>query len=161
MINLPFMNQRKPTHCETDGFPLVDIDGVTFCSVEYADSVLGGQKVVGVAERSDELPLTDDGVPVTSSLITILFASDWELPLTCPCCGGAMHLRPRTMATVRKLLIGRTLEGFRHGEWVGTGKPPRRHPVLALQFSGDEEREHRTIEVHLASLQLMRERATA
>lgn len=162
-FNLPLLQaqQQRPTHCHQDGFPLVEIDGELYCSVEYADSVLGGQKVVGVAERRDDLPQTADGVPLAESLITLLFASDWELPLTCPCCGGALHLRPGTVRTVRQLLIGRTLEGFRHGEWVGkggNGVPPKRHPVFALQFSGNEERAQRTIEVSLESLRLMRER---
>jgi hypothetical protein len=136
---LPFMRQVET--CENDGFPLVEIGGERYCSVEYADGLVGGQKVIGVAESA-----TGDGT------IELLFASGWTMPLTCPCCGGALHLKPRTLGDVRALLIGRTLEGFRHGEWVGKGVPPKRHPVFALQFSGDEERSIRTIEVSLESV---------
>ena len=138
---LPFVRQQIET-CENDGFPLVEIGGELYCSVEYADGLVGGQKVVGVAESA-----TGDGT------IELLFAGGWKMPLTCPCCGGALHLKPRTLGDVRALLIGRTLEGFRHGEWVGKGVPPQRHPVFALQFSGDEERGVRTIEVSLQSVQ--------
>ena len=55
---------------------------------------------------------------------------------------GMLGHRPYS-PDVRSLLIGRTLEGFRHGEWVGTGLPPERHPVFALQFSGRESRDER------------------
>jgi hypothetical protein len=130
---------RQIEVCERDGFPLVEVDGETYCSVEYADALVGGQQVIGVAESG-------------AGMIALLFANGRTLPLTCPCCGGALHLKPRTLADVRALLIGRRLEGFRHGEWVGRGTPPARHPVFALQFSGDEPRDERTIEVALESV---------
>lgn len=140
---LPFLRQAEV--CERDGFPLVEIDGETYCSVEYVDGLIGGQKVLGIAEA-------DDGT------IELLFTSGYMLPLTCPCCGGVLHLKPRTLPEMRALLIGRTLEGFRHGEWVGKGTPPVRHPVFALQFSGTEDRKDRTVEVALESAQRMRRR---
>ena len=136
--------QRTET-CETDGFPLVEIGGEMYCSVEYADSLVGGQKVIGVADNAD-----GDGT------IELLFAAGWTMPLTCPCCGGALHLKPRSLQEVRALLIGRTLEGFRHGEWVGKEKPPKRHPIFALQFTGTEDRNDRTIEVSLESVRRLR-----
>jgi hypothetical protein len=129
-----------------DGFPLVEIGGETYCSVEYADGLVGGQKVIGIAENAD-----GDGT------IDLLFAGGWTMPLTCPCCGGALHLKARTLPEVRALLIGRTLEGFRHGEWVGKETPPKRHPIFALQFSGTEDRQDRTIEVSLESVRRLRE----
>lgn len=137
---LPF--SRVSEHCERDGFPLVEIDGEVYCSVEYADGLIGGQRVIGVWE--------DAGA------VRLLFSSGWSLALTCPCCGGGLHLKPRTLGEVRALFSGRTLEGFRHGEWVGAGTPPVRHPVFALQFSGAEARDERTIEVSLASLRGLR-----
>jgi hypothetical protein len=137
---LPFLRQT-PT-CERDGFPLVEIDGELYCSVEYADSLIGGANVVGVAG--------DEGA------IELLFANGQVLPLTCPCCGGALHLRGRMLPDLRALLAGRTLEGFRHGEWVGRDATGRRHPVFALQFSGDEPRDERTLEVSLESLRRLR-----
>ncbi len=141
---LPLLSRTET--CEQDGFPLVEIGNDTYCSVEYADGLIGGQKVIGVAESA-----TGDGT------IELLFASGWTMPLTCPCCGGALHLKPRSLPEVRALLIGRMLEGFRHGEWVGKGAPPQRHPVFALQFSGDEDRSDRTIEVSLESVRRLRE----
>lgn len=140
---LPFL-QRVET-CERDGFPLVEIDGDYYCSVEYADSFVGGQRVLGVAEGED-------------GQIELLMSGDHILPLTCPCCGGAVHLRQRSLGEVRALLLGRTIEGFRHGEWVGDGSPPERHPVFALQFSGSEDRDKRTIEVGLESVRRIRPR---
>ena len=71
---------------------------------------------------------------------------------------GAVHLRQRSLGEVRALLLGRTIEGFRHGEWIGTEKPPKRHPIFAIQFSGTEKREDRTIEVSLESVRRIRER---
>jgi hypothetical protein len=136
--------QRMET-CENDGFPLVEIGGETYCSVEYADGLVGGQKVIGVADNAD-----GDGT------IELLFSGGWTMPLTCPCCGGVLHLKPRTLPEVRALLIGRTLEGFRHGEWVGKETPPKRHRIFALQFSGTEDRNDRTIEVSLESVRRLR-----
>lgn len=140
---LPIFNRTET--CENDGFPLVEIGGETYCSVEYADGLVGGQKVLGVAASAD-----GDGT------IELLFGGGWTMPLTCPCCGGALHLKPRSLPEVRALLIGRSIEGFRHGEWVGQGIPPKRHPVFALQFSGSEDRKERTIEVSLESVRRLR-----
>lgn len=140
---LPFL-QRAET-CERDGFPLVEIGDDLYCSVEYADGLIGGQRVLGVAEGED-------------GQIELLMSGDYILPLTCPCCGGAIHLRQRSLGEVRALLLGRTIEGFRHGEWVGAGSPPARHPVFALQFSGSEDRADRTIEVSLESVRKIRPR---
>lgn len=141
---LPFM--RAVRTCARDGFPLVEIEGEQYCSVEYADGLVGGQSVIGVWE--------EDGI------IRLLFSSGYSLALTCPCCGGGLHLRPHTLADIRLLLNGRTLEGFRHGEWVGNGVPPQRHPVFALQFSGNEDRKERTIEVALESVRSLRQEQT-
>ncbi|GEM_PF-2696128 len=140
---LPFL-QRVET-CERDGFPLVEIDGDLYCSVEWADSLVGGQRVLGVSEGAD-------------GQIELLMTGDHVFPITCPCCGGAVHLRQRSLGEVRALLLGRTIEGFRHGEWIGTEKPPKRHPIFAIQFSGTEKREDRTIEVSLESVRRIRER---
>lgn len=142
---LPIFNRTET--CENDGFPLVEIGGETYCSVEYADGLVGGQKVIGVA-----------GATSGNGAIDLLFSGGWTMPLTCPCCGGALHLKPRSLPEVRALLIGRTLEGFRHGEWVGKDVPPKRHPIFALQFSGEEDRNERTIEVSLESVQRLRQR---
>lgn len=137
---LPFLQQLQPREtCERDGFPLVEIGGETYCSVEYADGLIGGQKVIGISEGE-------------GGQIALLFANGQTMPLTCPCCGGALHLKPRTLPEIRALLIGRKVEGFRHGEWVGQGSPPERHPVFALQFSGNEDRKDRTVEVALESV---------
>ncbi len=130
-----------PTHCDQDGFPLVKIGEELFCSVEYADGLIGGQKVLGVA--------------MGERFIELLMANGYQIPLTCPCCGGELHLRDMQIQELRGLLIGRTLEGFRHGEWVGKGVPPDRHPMFALQFSGQEDRKERTIEVSLESVRLI------
>jgi hypothetical protein len=146
---LPFLQQLLASStCEADGFPLVEIGHDTYCSVEYADGLIGGQRVVGVAQEGE--------------VVRLLFAGGYSLPLTCPCCGGPLHLKPRSLAEVRALLIGRTLEGFRHGEWVGRGNPPVRHPVFALQFSGTEERAERTLELSLDAVRgIRKERISA
>jgi hypothetical protein len=128
--------------CERDGFPIVEIDGQRFCSVEYADGLIGGQKVIGVAEGA--------------AGVELLFANGRAIPLTKPASGEPLVARDGMLPDLRALLIGRTLEGFRHGEWVGEGIPPERHPVFALQFSGDEPREHRTIDVNLESVRRIR-----
>ncbi|HAX24745.1 MAG TPA: hypothetical protein DEU95_07170 [Chloroflexi bacterium] len=140
---LPFL-QRVET-CERDGFPLVEIRGDLYCSVEYADTLIGGERVLGVAEGED-------------GQVELLMTGDHIIPLTCPCCGGAIHRKQRTLGEVRALLLGRTIEGFRQGEWVGTGSPPKRHAVFALQFSGSEDRGERTIEVSLESVRGIRPR---
>jgi hypothetical protein len=141
---LPFLRQQSI--CERDGYPLVEIDGETYCSVEYADGLIGGQRVIGLADTTETQPF-----------IELLFANGYALPLTCPCCGRALHLKSRTLPEMRAQLIGRTLEGFRQGEWVGAGVPPARHPIFALQFSGTEERDQRTVEVSLESVRGIRQ----
>jgi hypothetical protein len=153
MTGLPFLPLLQPAAtCERDGFPLIEVNGEHYCSVEYADGLVGGQKILGIAETT-----AADG----TTLIELLFANGATMPLTCPCCGGALHLKPRTLPEVRALLIGRTLEGFRHGEWVGKGVPPQRHPIFALQFSGTEDRDERTIDVALESVRRISHRALA
>ena len=132
----PFL--RPVVTCERDGFPLVEIEGETYCSVEYADGLVGGERVIGVAGEA--------------GAIDLLFANGRTMPLTCPCCGGELHLRGRMLPGARALLTGRTLEGFRHGEWVGREPAGKRHPIFALQFSGDEPVNDRTIEVSLESV---------
>ena len=151
----PFLRQHmRPTHCADDGFPLVEIDGEPYCSVEYADALLGGQQVVGVADADADAA----NAAGPQRFVELLLASGYALPLTCPCCGGALHVKQstRTLPQLRVLLLGRTLEGFRHGEWVGRGQPPERHPVFALQFSGPEARSERTLEVGLESVRRIR-----
>lgn len=128
--------------CERDGFPIVEIEGVRRCSVEYADGLIGGAKVVGVAESPRGVEL--------------LFANGRSIPLTKPASGEPLVARDSKLPDLRALLIGRTLEGFRHGEWVGEGAPAERHPIFALQFSGNEPRDERTVEVNLASVQNIR-----
>jgi hypothetical protein len=128
--------------CERDGFPVITIDGERYCSVEYADGLIGGQKVVGVAQ-----------VP---GGVELLFANGRAIPLTKPASGEPLVARDGMLPDLRALLIGRTLEGFRHGEWVGDGLPPERHSIFALQFSGEEPRQHRTLEVHLESVRRIR-----
>ena len=129
--------------CERDGFPLVEIDGARLCSVEYSDGLIGGEKVIGIAKGPQG--------------VEILFANGRSIALTNPASGEPLVARPGMLPELRALLIGRTLEGFRHGEWVGNGVPPERHPIFALQFAGDEPRDDRTIEVHLTSVQLIQE----
>ena len=128
--------------CERDGFPLVEIDGARLCSVEYADGLIGGEKVIGISEGPEG--------------VEILFANGRAIPLTNPASGEPHIARSGMLPGLRQLLVGRTLEGFRHGEWVGDGSPPERHPIFALQFSGDEPRDDRTIEVHLESVRSIR-----
>ena len=132
------------SYCERDGFPIVVIDGEPRCSVEYADGLIGGEKVIGIAD-------SERGVE-------ILFANRRSIPLTKPASGEPLVARPGMLPELRALLIGRTLQGFRHGEWVGDGVPPERHPIFALQFSGEESRDHRSIEVGLESVRHIRNR---
>jgi hypothetical protein len=127
--------------CEVDGFPLVKIDDEVYCSAEYTDGLIGGQAVTGIEERGDRIEL--------------IFDSGLRFPLTCPCCDGPLH-RQFPLADVRRIFRGRTLEGFRHGEYVGGGTPPERHPIFALQFSGPEDPKHRTLEVGLGSVRGLR-----
>ncbi len=131
--------------CERDGFPLIQIDGEWYCSVEYADGLIGDQKVIGVAEG-------DAGVE-------LLFANGQIMPLTEPGSGEPQLARRGMLPHLRELLIGRSIEGFRHGEWVGEGIPPERHPIFALQFSGDEPRDDRTVKVSLESVKQIHKRS--
>ena len=128
--------------CERDGFPIILIDGERRCSVEYADGLIGGQQVVGIAEGQDG--------------IEILFANGSSIPLTKPASGEPLVARPGMLPELRNLLLNRTLEGFRHGEWVGDGLPPERHPIFALQFSGEEPRNDRTLDVGMESVRRIR-----
>jgi hypothetical protein len=139
MSLIELMHQiRQAQFCERDGFPIIEIDGEHYCSVEYADGLIGGQRVVGVAQGQEYM--------------TLLFANGYEIPLSCPCCAGPLHLKDLRLGELRALLTGRTLVGFRHGEWAGRQTPPDRRPVFALEFSGNEERSTRTIEVSLESV---------
>lgn len=137
-------SQTKPAVCPRDGFPMVQLNGRTVCSVEYADGLIGGQQVVDAREEDGYLHLS--------------FGNGSSVPLTCPCCGGRLHLRSMSLQQLSSMLTGRTLEGFRHGEWVGQGTDAERHPIFALQFSGDEDRSARTIQVHLTSVRAIRHR---
>ncbi len=128
--------------CERDGFPIIMIDGERLCSVEYADGLIGGQTVIGVAEGERGIEL--------------LFANGYSMPLTKPASGEPLVSLPGMLPQLRGLLINRTLEGFRHGEWVGEGMPPERHPIFALQFTGDEPRNDRTLDVGLESVRRIR-----
>lgn len=124
--------------CHRDGFPLVEIQGEPYCSVEYADGLIGGQQVTDAREIDGYLHVT--------------FENGASVPLTCPCCGGRLHLRSIGLDQLGAMLSGRVLEGFRHGEWVGKGQPAARHPIFALQFSGEEDLTARTLQVHLESV---------
>lgn len=124
--------------CPRDGFPMLRLNGRLVCSVEHADELLGGQPVVDARQHDGYLYLT--------------FGNGAGLPLTCPCCGGQLHLRSMSLEQLSSMLTGRALEGFRHGEWVGQGVDAERHPIFALQFSGDEDRSARTVQVHLDSV---------
>lgn len=124
--------------CPRDGFPMINVDGRHICSVEYADEIVGGQRVVDAVEQ--------DG------LLHLIFENESSLPLTCPCCGGRLHLRSISLENLSQMLAGRVLEGFRQGEWVGTGANAERHPIFGLQFSGEEDPSGRTIQVHLDSI---------
>ncbi len=128
--------------CDRDGFPIIVIDGERLCSAEYADGLIGGQQVIGVAEGPDG--------------VEILFSNGRAIPLTKPASGEPLVARPGMLPELRNLLINRTLEGFRHGEWVGDGMPPERHPIFALQFSGDEPLNDRTLDVGLRSVRRIR-----
>jgi hypothetical protein len=124
--------------CEQDGFPLVEIGGDWYCSAEYTDGLVGGREITGLRE--------DDGY------ILLDFDNGGAIPLTCTCCGGQIHLRAVSLDTLERMLMGRRLEGFQHGEYVGRGAPAARHPIFALIFSGDEDVAARTVQVHLESV---------
>ena len=118
---------------------MVEIDGHPLCSAEYADQTIGGQVVERVSEH--------DGY------LWIGFANGTAIPLTCTCCCGRLHAGTLTVEHLGRLLGGRTLEGFRHGEWVGQDADAGRHPIFALQFDGNEDPGARTIQLHLDSVQ--------
>jgi hypothetical protein len=124
--------------CPSDGFPIITIEGESVCSVEYVDAIVGGQVVVDAR--------TVDGY------LYLVCENGASLPLTCPCCGGTLHLRGMTLESLTRMLSGRRLEGFRHGVWVERGASGGRHPVFALQFSGEEDPAARTVQVHLESV---------
>lgn len=136
------ISQTRHAVCPRDGFPMLQLNGRTVCSVEHADQFIGGQQVVDAREVDGYLHLS--------------FANGASVPLTCPCCGGRLHLRSMSLEQLSSMLTGRTLEGFRHGEWVGEGTDAERHPIFALQFSGDEDRSARTMQVHLESVRAIR-----
>lgn len=133
-----------PQFCERDGFPMIEVGGEVYCSVEYADGLIGGQRVIGVASEEQGLVL--------------LFSNGNSIPLTEPGTGEPLIARPGMLPDLRALLIGRKVEGFRHGEWVNHADPNDTHPVFALQFTGEEPREHRTLEVGLESVRRIRKR---
>ncbi|MEX2426156.1 MAG: hypothetical protein WD401_05255 [Thermomicrobiaceae bacterium] len=130
----------NPTHpmCLTDGFPLIELDGAIVCSVEHADEHIGGQ------------PVTD--ARIRDGYLHLIFGNGASLPLTCPCCAGRLHLRNMPLESLSQMLSGRSIEGFRHGEWVSNESPPERHPIFALQFTGQEDLSARTIQVNLESV---------
>jgi hypothetical protein len=124
--------------CPRDGFPIIEIDGQRRCSVEYADGLIGGQKVIGLAEHATG--------------VTLLLANGRAMPLTEPGSGEPLVARAGMLPELRALLIGRAIEGFRHGEWVSDGHPQERHPIFALQFSGSEPVGERTVEISFESV---------
>jgi hypothetical protein len=87
----------------------------------------------------------------------LLFANGRSLPLTEPGSGEPLIARLGMLPELRNLLIGRIVEGFRHGEWVSDDQPPERHPIFALQFSGDEPANERAVEVSFESVKRIRE----
>jgi hypothetical protein len=140
---------QRPTYptCPADGFPLIDLYGATVCSVEHADEVIGGQRVVDAK--------TVDGY------LHLIFENGSSMPLTCPCCGGHLHLRSMSLGDLSRMLSGRLIEGFRHGEWVSSQDPSDRHPIFALQFTGEEDLSARTIQTHLDSVRRIIEHSEA
>jgi hypothetical protein len=135
-------SQEHPT-CPDDGFPLIDIQGAATCSAEHADSAIGGHRIVSSTVRDGYLYLE--------------FDNQASIPLTCPCCGGRLHLRSLDPDQLGQMLVGRTAEGFRHGEWVSNDGSGHRHPIFAIQFSGEEDVNARTLQVHLDSVRSIEE----
>ena len=133
--------------CQRDGFPMIEVHGATVCSVEYADAEIGGQQVLDAS--------------IQDGYLHLILANGASIPLTCPCCGGRIHLRDMPLERLSQLLTGRTVEGFRHGEWVSQEEPADRHPIFAIQFSGEEDVSARTIQVHLTSVERISEHQTA
>lgn len=142
------MNVTQRYHfCPNDGFPLIEIHGATLCSVEHADAAIGGQQVVDAS--------------IHDGYLYLMLANFARIPLTCPCCAGRLHLRDMPLERLSQLLTGRYVEGFRHGEWVSQDDPQDRHPIFAIQFSGEEDVSARTIQVHLSSVEGIIEYQTA
>jgi hypothetical protein len=137
---------RQYDPCPTDGFPMIDYLGAIVCSAERADELIGGQRVVDAS--------------ISNGYLYLIFAKGTQMPLTCPCCGGQLHLRNISLEHLSHLLSGRTVEGFRHGEWVSNDDPPQRHPIFAIQFSGEEDASARTIQIHLDSVRQITESST-
>lgn len=133
--------------CPNDGFPMIELHGAIVCSVEHADAIIGGQQVTDAS--------------VHDGFLHLIFANGTSMPLTCPCCGGQLHLRSISLENLSQLLAGRSVEGFRHGEWVSDDDPPERHPIFAIQFSGEEDLSARTMQVHLDSVRHIAERIDA
>jgi hypothetical protein len=131
--------------CPNDGFPMIDHLGAIVCSAEHADELIGGQRVVDAS--------------IVDGYLYLIFGNRARMPLTCPCCGGRLHLREISLEHLSHLLSSRTVEGFRHGEWVSSDTPPERHPIFAIQFSGEEDVSARTIQVHLDSVRQITERS--
>ncbi len=129
--------QSHPT-CPDDGFPLVELNGKYVCSAEHADARIGGRRIVTTTIRNGYLYLE--------------FDNQTSIPLTCPCCGGQLHLRQISPEQLGQLLAGRTVEGFRHGQWVSHDQSGAKHPIFAIQFSGEEDVNTRTMQVHLDSV---------
>jgi hypothetical protein len=133
--------------CPTDGFPMIHFHWAIVCSVEQADALIGGQQVVDAN--------------VIDGYLHLNFHNGASLPLTCPCCGGQLHLRNVSLEHLSQMLSGRAVEGFRHGEWVSNDDPPERHPIFAIQFTGEEDVSARTIQMHLDSVSRLTEHSRA
>jgi hypothetical protein len=138
---MPTNQQYEP--CPKDGFPMIDHLGAIICSAEHADELIGGQRVVDAS--------------ISNGYLYLVFGNGTQMPLTCPCCGGQLHLRNISLENLSQLLSGRTVDGFRHGEWVSSDDPPERHPIFAVQFSGEEDAFARTIQIHLDSVRQISE----
>ena len=134
---------QQEDFCPRDGFPIIEINGQRRCSVEYADGLIGGQKIIGIAEDPAGM--------------TLLFANGRAMPLTEPGSGEPLVARAGMLPDLRALLIGRTVEGFRHGEWVSHDHPQERHPIFALQVSGPEPPDQRTREISFESVKQIRD----
>ena len=138
---------RRNQFCPNDGFPLIEVYGATVCSVEHADATIGGQQV--------------EDARIHDGYLHLILANGASIPLTCPCCGGRIHLRDMPLERLSELLTGRIVEGFRHGEWVSQHDAEDRHPIFAIQFSGEEDVSARTIQVHLSSVERIFEYQTS
>lgn len=122
---------------------MIERDGVQVCSVEHADAIIGGHTIVATEIRKGYLYL--------------VFDNGASIPLTCPCCAGQLHLRRLDPAQLGQMLADRTVEGFRHGEWVSNDGSGSSHPIFAIQFSGQEAVNARTMQVSLESVRQITE----